>query len=235
MRHFGRTGEKLKTKKTQIKLSGKTENRKSVWFLTPIFGTMIFIFLYILATRFYPGGSQIDQNSIGFSWINNYWCNLLNETAINGKINSARPIALTGMTILCLTLSAFWFLFPRNLNIRKSTKNIIQISGILSMIITMFIFTKYHDIMTNLATLFGVIALMGAFIILYKIKWNGLFRFGIFNLLIVGINNYVYYNKELIVYLPVIQKLSFASFLIWICLISMNLYNKIEMKTETKT
>ena len=201
----------------------------------PIFGTIIFIFLYILATQFYPGGSQVDQNSIGFSWINNYWCNLLNETAINGKINSARPIALTGMVILCLTLSAFWFLFPRNLNIRKSTKNIIQISGILSMIIAMFIFTKYHDIITNLASLFGVIALIGAFIILYKIKWNGLFRYGIFNLFIVVINNYVYYNKELITYLPIIQKLSFVSFLIWICFISINLYNKIEMVTETET
>ena len=228
------TGEK-ETKKIEIKLSGKIENRKSVWFLMPIFGTIIFIFLYIIATQFYPGGSQVDQNSIGFSWINNYWCNLLNETAINGKINSARPIALTGMVILCSTLSAFWFLFPRNLNIRKSTKNIIQISGILSMIIAMFIFTKYHDIITNLASLFGVIALIGAFIILYKIKWNGLFRYGIFNLFIVGINNYVYYNKELIIYLPIIQKLSFASFLIWICFISINLYNKIEMVTETET
>ena len=212
-------------------MSKKIENRKNVWFLTPVFGTIIFIFLYILATQFYPGGSQIDQNSIGFSWINNYWCNLLNETAINGKINSARPIALTGMIILCFTLSTFWFLFPRNLNIRKSTKNIIQLSGILSMIIAMFIFTKYHDIITNLASLFGVIALIGAFIILYKIKWNGLFRFGIINLFIVGINNYVYYNKELIIYLPVIQKLSFVSFLIWICFISINLYNKIEIKT----
>lgn len=214
-------------------MTGKIENRKSVWFLTPIFGTLIFVFLYILATQFYPGGSQIDQNSIGFSWINNYWCNLLNKTAINGKINSARPIALIGMVILCLTLSAFWFLFPRNLNIRKSTKNIIQISGILSMIITMFIFTKYHDIITNLASLFGVIALIGAYIILYKIKWNGLFRFGIFNLFIVGINNYVYYNTELIIYLPIIQKLSFASFLIWICFISINLYNNIDIKTKT--
>jgi hypothetical protein len=222
--------------KKRIEQSTKRiENRKSIWFLTPIFGILIFIFLYFLATQFYPGGSQIDQNSIGFSWINNYWCNLLNETAINGKINSARPIALAGMIVLCLTLSVFWFLFPRNLNIRKSTKIIIQISGILSMIIAMFIFTKYHDIITNLASLFGVIALIGVFIILYKIKWNRLFRFGMFNLFIVGINNYVYYNNELITYLPVIQKLSFASFLIWICLISINLYNKTEMKPEAKT
>ena len=216
-------------------MSATIVNRKSVWFLIPIFGTIIFIFLYILATLFYPGGSQVDQNSIGFNWINNYWCNLLNETAINGKINSARPIALTGMVILCLTFSVFWFLFPRNLNIRKSTKIIIQVSGVLSMIIAMFIFTKYHDIITNLASLFGVIALIGAFIILYKIKWNGLFRYGIFNLFIVGINNYVYYNKELITFLPLIQKLSFVSFLIWICFISLNLYNKIEIATKTKT
>jgi hypothetical protein len=58
---------KKETKKIEIKLRVKIGNRKSVWFLMPIFGTIIFIFLYILATPFYTGGSQVDQNSIGFS------------------------------------------------------------------------------------------------------------------------------------------------------------------------
>lgn len=200
----------------------------------PIFGTIVFIVLYISATLFYPGGSQIDHNSIGFSWVNNYWCNLLNETAINGKINAARPIALTGMIVLNITLSAFWYLFPRNIDISTFIKKGIQISGILSMVISMFIFTKYHDIIINLATFFGIIALVGVFIILYKIKWNSLFRFGMFNLFIVGVNNYFYYNKELITYLPVIQKLSFASFLIWICFICMNLYDEIKIETKIR-
>ncbi len=93
--------------------------------------------VYIIATFFYPGGSQVDKNSIGFSWINNYWCNLLNENAINGQHNPAKPIAMAGMLVLCLTLTFFWFLFPRYINIGKFAKRTIQISGTLSLFATL--------------------------------------------------------------------------------------------------
>jgi hypothetical protein len=211
-------------------LNKRAKNNKSIWVLLPIFGTLLFAVLYVLATLFYPGGSQIDKNAIGFSWINNYWCNLLNEQAINGEDNPARPIALIGMLILCLTLSFFWYLFPKNVAVKKAVKQIIQISGVISMSIAMFLFTKFHDVVTNFASFFGVIALIGTFAVLYKIKWVGLFRFGLFNLLLVGLNNYVYYTKGLIVFLPLIQKISFASFLIWICSISISLYRKMELE-----
>jgi hypothetical protein len=213
-------------------LNKRAKNNKSIWVLLPIFGTLLFAVLYVLATLFYPGGSQIDKNAIGFSWINNYWCNLLNEQAINGADNPARPIALIGMLILCLTLSFFWYLFPKNVAIKKTFKQIIQISGVVSMCIAMFLFTKFHDVVTNLASFFGVIALIGTFVVLYKIKWVGLFRFGLFNLLLVGLNNYVYYTKGLIIFLPLIQKVSFASFLIWICSISISLYRKMELENK---
>lgn len=69
--------------------------------LAPILGVIIFVILYIIATLLYPGGSQIEKNAIGFSWVNNYWCNLLNESATNGQPNSAKPVAMAGMFILC--------------------------------------------------------------------------------------------------------------------------------------
>ncbi len=185
---------------------------------------MLFVVLYFIATFFYPGGSLVDKNSIGFSWTNNYWCNLLMENAINGQHNSAKPIALTGMFVLCLTLSNFWFVFPRHINIGKNTKLTIQISGILAMIIAFFLFTDFnHDIITNFSSVFGLIATVGTFIGLYKTKWFRLFAFGLINILLVGLNNYVYYTKGLIIYLPIIQKISFATFLIWICSICITL------------
>lgn len=202
----------------------KTNN---IWVLAPVLGTIIFVMVYIIATFFYPGGSQVDKNSIGFSWINNYWCNLLNENAINGQHNPAKPIAMAGMLVLCLTLAFFWFLFPRYINIGKFAKRTIQISGTLSMTIAFLLFTDInHDLITNLASFFGFIATVGTFIGLYKTKWYGLFAFGLLNILFVGLNNYVYYNKELIIYLPVIQKISFATFLVWVCSIDMNLYRR---------
>lgn len=204
--------------------------------MTPIFGTIVFVILYIVATLFYPGGSQVDKNSIGFSWVNNYWCNLLNENAINGQHNPAKPIATAGMFVLCLTLVFFWFLFPRHINIGKVAKFVIQISGIFAMSIVFFLFTNInHDLVTNLASMFGLIATAGTFIGLYKIKWYGLFTFGLLNILLVGLNNYVYYNKELIIYLPVIQKISFATFLVWICGIDINLYRRTTLLNTTQS
>lgn len=204
-----------------------TNKTKTIWLLTPIFGTIIFVVLYVVATLLYPGGSQVDKNSIGFSWTNNYWCNLLNENAINGQHNPAKPVAITGMFVLCLTLSFFWFLFPININLDKKLKLAIQISGTIAMTIAFFLFTNInHDLVINLAAFFGGIATAGTFFGLYKTKWFGLLAFGLFNILLVGLNNYVYYTKGLIIYLPVIQKITFSTFLMWVCCINVKLYRQ---------
>ena len=199
----------------------------------PIVGTLLFVILYFISTLYYPSGSQIDKNSRGFSWTNNYWCNLLNENAMNGQVNPAKPVAMTGMFVLCLTLSFFWFIFPRQITISKNLRLVIQVSGILAMTIAFFLFTNLnHDLVTNLASSFGAIAIIGTLIGLYKNKLFGLFRFGLLNILLVGLNNLCYYNNELLVYLPVIQKISFATFLVWICCINIKLFQSQNSKTE---
>lgn len=193
--------------------------------LIPVFGTLLFVILYIIATLLYPGGSQVDKHSAGFSWVNNYWCNLLNENAINGQHNPAKPVAMTGMFILCLSISFFWMLFPRYINVSKNLRLTIQCTGIPAMVIAFFLFTNInHDLIINTACTFGLIAMVGVFIGLYKTKWYGLFAAGFLNILLIAINNYVYYTKGLIIYLPVVQKISFATFLIWICCIDITMY-----------
>jgi hypothetical protein len=198
---------------------------KRLWVLTPILGTASFAILYFVATFYYPGGSQFDKNSIGFSWKDNYWCNLLNDEAINGQSNSAQPIALTAMLLLCVTLAFFWLQFPKYTNLSKTYKLTIQVSGTLAMLIGLFLFTKFdHDLITNLASLFGLIATIGTFMGLFKNGWKTLFYFGVLNILLVIANNFLYYNKDLISYLPIVQKITFVTFLIWICLIDLKIY-----------
>jgi len=198
---------------------------KHFWILAPIIGTILFLLLYFVSALYYPGGSQVDKNSVGFSWANNYWCNLLNDKAINGESNPAQPIAVTAMFILCATLTLFWVQFPKYTSINKANKLTIQISGSLAMFIGIFLFTKYdHDLITNIASVFGLIATIGTFIVLFKNRWTMLFYFGILNILLVVINNILYYNKDLIFYLPIVQKITFMTFLIWICLICYKIY-----------
>ncbi len=204
--------------------SGKN---KSILILIPVFGIVLFITLYIIASLLYPGGSQFDKNSVGFSWINNYWCNLLFDNAINGSHNPAKPVAMSAMVILCITLSYFWFLFPININSSRIWKFIIPFFGTLSMITGFLLFTSLnHDLIINLASSFGLVALLGAFIGLYNKKWFGLFALGVVNIIMIGLNNYFYYTPGLIIYLPVIQKITFASFLFWFCCIDIKFYSE---------
>lgn len=207
------------------------EKQRKIWLLTPMFGIILFVVLYFIATIFYPGGSQADKNSSGFSWINNYWCNLLNNKAINGLTNTAQPIALTAMFILCLTLIYFWVDFPKYTNLKKSYQFTIQISGTFAMIISFFLFTEFdHDLIINLSSFFGLFATTGTFIALYKNNWKTLFYFGLINILLVILNNILYHNISLILYLPLVQKFTFATFLIWICCINLKIYKLVKEK-----
>jgi len=206
-------------------LTLQTSRSKSIWVLIPIFGSLLFIVLYIIAAVLYPGGSETDKTSIGFSWTNNFWCNLLKENAINGQPNTGKAFALTGMIILCPALSIFWLVFPKHLITDKSFRLTIQISGIAAMLSSLLLLTNInHDLATNLASSLGFVAIIGTLMSLYQAKWYELFVFGLFNILLIGLNNYLYYTKGMMIYLPVVQKISFLSFLVWICLININLY-----------
>jgi hypothetical protein len=211
-------------------ITSTTIQKKSIWVLTPLFGILLYTLLYFTASIFYPGGSQFDKYSIGFSWTKNYWCNLFNENAINGQPNPARPIALISLVVLGLTLIVFWWLFPKQANLKKRTRLLIQISGFASMVTGFFLFTSFHDTVINVSSAFGLIALAGTFIGLYKLRWKKLLWMGVINILLIATNNILYSDPELIHFLPVVQKISFAFFLIWICLISIKLYQRQSIK-----
>jgi hypothetical protein len=204
--------------------------------LTPVLGTILFATLYVVATFYYPGGNQQDINSDGFSWRNNYWCNLLNDEAVNGSSNTAQPIALIAMFILCLIFIYFWITFPKYADLNKQYKRTIQASGILAMTIGFFLSTRFdHDAITSLASLFGLIALTGTLIGLNKNRWKVLFYFGILNILFFTANIYLYFHKDYITYLPVVQKITFATFLIWICSIEIKIYTQFTPVFKQKT
>jgi hypothetical protein len=117
--------------------------------------------LYYYAATLYPGGSQANINSVGFDWMHNYWCNLMNVDAMNGLANPARPIAITAMVILCLSILRFFFQCANTLAMNKTWRLIIRVFGTLSMIAAILIFTSYHDSMTTISSAFGVIVVIG--------------------------------------------------------------------------
>ena len=183
----------------------------------PVIGSVLFILLYLIAAILYPGGYTENEHACGFSWLHNYWCNLLNAVAIDGKMNPGRPFALLGNFVLSFTMCSFYWQFPKLFQISKSTKLSIQFSGILSMCIAFLLFTSIdHDLLTNLASFFGLIATLGTLLVLYKYKQRAFFYGGIIVLFMVLLNLIFYHSPSLIVFLPLIQKITFLLFLSWI-------------------
>jgi hypothetical protein len=180
----------------------------------------------VLAAFLYPGGSGADKTGTGYSWTNNYWCNLLSEKAINGQTNTARPVAVIAMFILGLSLFTFWIFFPAVTQLKKYHKLLIQVAGTVCMLASLLLLTSIdHDLAVNTSSAFGLIAMLGTLIALYQLKWKWLFAVGLFDLLLVALNNYLYHSNEMM-YLPIVQKISFLAFLVWFSFISINLYQK---------
>lgn len=182
--------------------------------------------LYVNAASLYPGGSQADLDSVGFDWVNNYWCNLLGENAMNGSFNPARPFAICAMVILCLSLLQFFFLFANGFDMPGQWRTIIKVSGVLSMVSAALISTEYHDLMTTVSSIFGILVVVGIIKAVYSsdmtvFKWSGFVC-----VLLLLINNYIYYTHVFLDYLPIIQKATFALVLLWIAGLNVSVVNK---------
>lgn len=176
----------------------------------------MFVGLYVYSANLYPGGSQANPNSVGFDWINNYWCNLMNENGMNGQINPARTYAITAMVILCTSLALFFVQFAQKFAKNRFWKPAIKIFGILTMAFAILIFTKYHDLMTIISSIFGVFVGIGIIWEVYTSHLNVFKIGGIVCVILLGLNNYIYYSGNGIDYLPFIQKITFTTVLIWI-------------------
>lgn len=186
-----------------------------------------------MATFYYPGGSNVNKTTIGFDWLNNYWCDLTGELAKNGETNSARQIALTAMIILCSSLVVFWFYVPRLFSDIKFNQ-IIRYAGMTSMTVVIFLFTGFHDTVIIIAGTLGIAALTGVFIGLYKNNLTKLFYYGAFCLGLMLFNYFIYETSFLLSLLPIIQKATFVLFLLWICWVDIYLYKTIKAKNSNE-
>ncbi len=188
-------------------------------------GIILYFLLFFIAAYLYPGGSQFDPEAIGYSWQHNYWCNLDNPIAFNGQLNTARPFAVSATIILCFTLAIFFYNFAHQINISQSWKSLIKFAGISSMLIALFIMTDYHDEATLVATIFAFIALIGLVRGLILNRFSNLLYFGLFCIILMAVNNFIYYTKLGIYYLPLLQKITFFIVLFWVLMVNWSVDN----------
>lgn len=193
----------------------------------PTLGILCFVLLYLYATTLYPGGSQANANAEGFDWVHNYWCNLMNEKARNGLVNPAQPFSVLALFILCLSLMVFFIQFAEFFTENKRWKRILQFSGVSSMLCGMFLFTSLHDLMTLLSSFFGLFVIIGIIKTVYKSALSHYKRTGIVCILLLGLNNCIYYTSQWIEWLPLLQKITFLLVLSWVLGLNHQLRKKI--------
>lgn len=198
-----------------------TEKRNIFWLTIIIGGIVSFIVFFTIATFYYPGGSNFDPKSAGYKWDSNYWCELLYEYSKNGHINRARPFGFSGMISLSIGVSAFWYTVPRQILTRDNLSLTTSITGILSMLFSLFIFTQLHDLIIYMAVICGTIAFSLLFYGIYKEGLQIYFLTGMGCLLLILLNCFIYITEYWINYLPSLQKATFVLTLLWISSLSL--------------
>jgi hypothetical protein len=199
------------------------------YLLLPLVGVVVFVILYYISTLYYPGGSDVDTNYIGFDWKNNYWCDLTDEITESGAENPARPVAIFAMFVLCLSIAYLSYIIPPFFRKLKFSF-LISYFGISSMVAANFVFTEFHSSAAYISGILGIIPLALAYYGLYKHRHKMLFVFGIISLFFLALNFFIYVTKIHIEILPLIQKFTFLAFLIWIGMLNIEVYKNLKSK-----
>lgn len=214
------------------KNAGDSAFLKKLVLLAPLGGFCCFVLLYVLAARAYPGGSHSMPQLEGFSFWHNYLCDLLDDEAINGTVNSARFFARWALGVLCASLLLLWHQLPALFNRKSLNRSLMWLSGILALGTMVFLGDTNHDLIVRIAGVFGTIALLSCVIELHKAGHGNLVILALWSLLVFLLNYYSYETGRFRRALPVIQKLTFALFLWWFVLLNLALYKKFRLENR---
>lgn len=209
--------------------------QRAFLFLLPIIGIGSFVLFYVVAALHYPGGSWVAPKQSGFSFWNNYLCDLLDIHSINGEPNTARFYAIVALCLLCASLFLLWFYLPRLFENKSTNQSIMRISGLLSLTTIVFLALGNHDKIVRMAGFFGVIAFISCIIELHRAGHTKLFLWGVICLLVFLTNYYIYETGSFIESLPVVQKITFILFIGWFVCLDVVLYRKVMLSIEKAT
>ena len=186
----------------------------------PFLGMFLFLVFYILAAANYPGGSWQEFDSEGFSLINNYLCDLLDEYAINGELNRGRYFARFALGALCLSILQIWMVLPGIFDRDGFNIGLMRISGVLALITVCFLSSEQHDTIVYLAGILGSVAFICCFMELYRNGYTMLLFLGIFCFALFLLNYYMYESRQFVELLPLMQKVTMLLIICWFSMLN---------------
>jgi len=164
----------------------------------------------VIATLLYPGGSILDNKSVGFDWSQNFFSNLFLATALNGAANPSRIWALIGMVFNSIGYGLFFVHTSRKIP-HKHTQLVLTSIGVVNMLFTFLIATRLHDSMVTVSSTLTMVGLFYITVAVFKttLHWLKLFCTG--SLLIFYFALYLYGAGDWQL-LAVMQKVTFLCF-----------------------
>lgn len=192
---------------------------------------IISVLFLVIATLLYPGGSILDENSVGFDWSKNFFSNLFLAKALNGTENPSRIWALIGMVFNSIGYGLFFVHTSRKIPHKHTALVLISI-GVFNMIFTFLIATSLHNIMVTVSSTLTMIGLFYITVFILKTKIHWLTLFCILSLLIFYSTLYLYGagNWGL---LAVMQKVTFLCFMLLV--LTIEYFTKEEDFQQNKT
>ncbi|NND33956.1 MAG: hypothetical protein HKN76_15315 [Saprospiraceae bacterium] len=188
------------------------------WF--PIVGLVVYLILFSTAAIGYPGGSINYPDAIGYSFFNNFLCDVMVGTTLAGIENNARTLAIISHWVLSFTMISFFYLLPEIFSVKNRNTFLTRFFGVLTMTIFSFMFTAYHDVIVTLTGIMGTIALIPFFIELRNYDHQGLKILAYLCFLLSIIVFIIFQTKIGFYYLPFLQKITFVFDAYWVVWVS---------------
>ena len=175
-----------------------------------LLGIVISAVFLLTAAQTYPGGSQADKSSVGFSWENNYISDLFAEKAVNNAPNTARWWAVCGMIFFSIACSLFFVEFSKKVPDKNSAR-VIRYSGIAGMTFAFLIATPLHDIMVIIATTIFLLSMFYVTVFVFRSRLHIFKYVCVLYLLSFYSTLYIYGAGGSREFLPLIQKVLFLT------------------------
>ena len=191
---------------------------------------VLFFIFYFIATFLYPGGHHLDADYEGFSWLNNYWCDLYAEGYYNDRPNPAMKIAIGATLLVALAFGHFCYIYQDYIAVQKPWGNRIRWAGLLASLSMMPIFIdSLHSISLIVASLFGLVVMIGIIKSIIKNKMKPFLITGWVCVIAIVVCNGMYYLQLMINWLPLVQKIAFTVVLLWLFFLNLTFSKKLSV------
>lgn len=181
----------------------------------PTLGVTAALALFVAAATRYPGGTHVHTDTVGYSWAQNFLCSLFGLQALNGAQNTARPLAITALLLLCVSLGVVFFMISRSTSSRWH-RSAIEIGGIGTAVYSMFVATPIHNLVISIGFVFALVAFVAVAHLMWVERRRGLLAWGVVVLVLKGASAVSYYGDVCYDWLPLLQKVGVVVGLGWV-------------------